>query len=422
MNKQLLIDVIVDQAKVVLPKRLVSRQIYSSLRQYTQSKQVIIISGIRRCGKSTLLQQLRTDQKEKDYYLNFDDDRLCRFSIDDFQMLLEVFIERYGAQSTYYFDEIQNIIGWERFVRRLQDGGATVYLTGSNATMLSKELGTRLTGRYIQIELFPFSFSEYMYFQSKEEAAVSSLTTERKAQIKRLFNAYLKEGGVPGYLTLRDKEYLHFLYESILYRDIIARYSLLKEKALKELVFFLASNLGKPMSYNSVRKMLGLGSPHTVSEYCGYLEDSFLVFFIPRYDVSVKKQIQYNKKSYFIDTAVAQAVGFRFSDDKGRMLENVVFLELKRRGLDIYYHKQKKECDFVIKKGKKIISAIQVAWHLDTEEIKKREFAGLQEAMDMYGLREGTILTEDTHGEELLISGRKRRKVHIVPVWKWLMP
>ena len=396
------------------------REALGLINQHSLSGQVVIISGIRRCGKSTLLQQIRAQQGERDFYLNFDDDRLCQFAVDDFQMLLEIFIEMYGEQKIFYFDEIQNVPGWERFIRRLHDQGAKVYLTGSNATMLSRELGTRLTGRYIQFELFPFSFAEFIYFQSGQAPSAAPLTTEGKAAVKRFFNAYVRDGGIPGYLPLLNKEYLHFLYESILYRDIIARYALLREKSLKELVFFIASNLGKPMSYNALRQMLGLGSARTVSEYCGYLEDSFLAFFVPRYNASIKKQIQYNKKVYFIDTGVAQAVGFRFSEDRGRLLENIVYLGLRRQGHDIYFHKEGQECDFLIKQGTKITTAIQVAVHLDTQAIKDRELQGLQEAMQIYDLREGTILTEDTEDELIIHAGRKQLKVHITPIWKWL--
>lgn len=420
MNISVLKQVILDQQNVYLPDHIIPRDIYQKVSALADTNQIIVISGIRRCGKSTLMQQIRHNATEKDYYLNFDDDRLVKFQVEDFQHLLELFMELFGQQRTMYFDEIQNIPGWERFIRRLHDQGYKIYITGSNATMFSKELGTRLTGRYIQIELYPFSFHEYVNSINPNLLITNNITTAQKAEIKNLFSTFITIGGIPEFIKNKRSEYLHSLYESIIYRDIIARFSI-NEKALRELGFYLASNVGKEITYNSLRSILGLASASTVSDYCGHLEDSFLCFFINRYDFSLKKQIHFAKKIYFIDQALARSIGFRTSEDRGRLLENIVFIELKRRYQEIYFHKQKKECDFLIKEGTKITTVIQVSSNINSEKTMQRELDGLAEAMELYGLNEGYIINEEVDTTKKIEITAKNYVVHLIPLWKWLL-
>lgn len=421
MNKQILKEVILDQRKLEAPEEVVPREIFADLIRFRNSKQALILSGIRRCGKSVLLWLCRKDSPEQDYYINFDDDRLVNFKVEDFQILYELFVEMYGPQNTFYFDEIQNIEHWERFVRRLHEQGKKIYITGSNASMLSAELGTHLTGRNIEINLYPYSFGEYLSMKGEVDIKTGSLNTVEKGVLKSIFNQFLEEGGLPEYINSKLPEYLHNLYQNILYRDIIVRHNIKNHQALKELVYYLASNIAKECSFNSLKKMLGLASATTISDYCGYLEDSFLCFFISRYDYSLKKQIQNPKKVYFIDQALAVAVGFRFSSDVGRLLENIVFLELKRRGHLIYYHQGKKECDFVLKEGTKITSAIQVCVALDDEKTRDREISGLVDAMQEHQLNSGVIVTGDTLSEESVSKDNKIYKINIVPIWSWLL-
>lgn len=421
MDKQTLIDVITDQKKTGLPQHFVPRSLYEKVERLSGMKQILVLAGLRRVGKSTLLQEIRAKNKEFHYYINFDDERLIKFSTEDFQMLLEVFIELYGEQKTFYFDEIQNVKGWERFVRRLHDNGYKVYVTGSNASMFSKELGTHLTGRYVQMELYPFSFHEYVQYKDKDLLSSGPYGTTVKGKLKRLFRSYSMEGGIPEYVRTLEPEYLKSLYESVLYRDILVRYRISQERPIKELVYYLASNLGKEISYNNLKNLIGVGSPTTVSDYCFYLENSFLGFLINGYDRSLKRQIQSHKKLYWVDTALAHTVGFRFSPDRGRALENIVFIELKRRAKEIYFHHGKKECDFILRKGITIEQAIQVSSSLDQPETLQREKEGLIEAMEAYHLREGLILTEDQEKEEIVSMGRRKCRIHIQPVWKWLL-
>ncbi len=415
MDRHELITVIMDQHEYYKNIEYIPRLRNLSIGA---GNEITVISGVRGCGKSTLLQEIRQQNKEADYFLNFDDERLIHFSVDDFQMLHEVFIELFGNQSTFYFDEIQNINGWERFVRRLYDTGNKVYVTGSNASMFSKELGTHLTGRYIQYELFPFSFSEYLEFHHVSFKKEDFFTTKGKSNLKKQFNEYLKWGGFPEYLKNKNRDYLKALYESILYRDVLVRNKLTTERELLELVYYLTGNISRLVSYNRLKNMIGVKNATTVKKYLKYLEDTYLIFLVNKFDYSIKKQIQNPKKVYLIDVGLAQELGFHSTEDKGHLLENVVYLELRRRRNEIYYMKNDFECDFVIRYKNRIVRAIQVAWTINKAETKGREINGLQKVMETFGLKEGYLLTEDTV-EDIQISGGKTIKVR--PVWQWLL-
>lgn len=415
MNKTELKEIILDQnKKQKIEDNLIERDTFAKIESYVKNDFIIVISGIRRCGKSTLLSQIK--DKYPGYYLNFDDERLMNFQLSDFQLLYETFIEVYGEKNIFYFDEIQNVSGWERFARRLHDEKKKVFVSGSNASMLSRELGTRLTGRHLEVNLYPFSFREFLKFNSFILNKNSVYLTSTRAMIKRLFDNYLVDGGFPEYLKDKNKDYLKILYENIIYRDIIVRYNLSNEKNLKELVYLAVNSISKEISFNSIKKTLNLGSSTTVKDYFDYLENSFLVFLVPKFDYSLKKQIYSNKKVYVIDNGLAMYLGFRISNDNGKLLENLVFLELKRRKEEIYYYADKNECDFVLRKGINITQAIQVCYDFN-EENKQREINGLMEALNKFKLKEGFILTYD-QGDEFKI-GNKRIKV--MPVWKWLL-
>jgi predicted AAA+ superfamily ATPase len=417
VERDVLKQVIADQEEYKSPSTFFDRTLTKTLQRFVDDPSIIILSGIRRSGKSTIQRLLQLELAKSDYYLNFDDERLIRFQVEDFQMLLEVFIELFGRQSTFYFDEIQNIEGWERFVRRLYEQGKKIYITGSNARLLSKELGTHLTGRYIQFEVYPLSFQEIMRYKHPEILSKKALSTSDVGMLQHHFSNYLKNGGIPEYVKFEKPEYLRDLFEGILYRDVIARYKLNDEKPIRELAYYLASNIGKEFSYTKLGELVGLKSSHTVVNYCDYLEQCYLYFFLTRYNHSLKKQIRHNKKCYMIDPALIRTVGFRASEDKGRLLENIVFLHLKMQGKEIYFHKEKKECDFVIREGNQIVQAIQVTTNLSTEDLREREVSGLIEAMSSYKLEEGLILTENEQ-ETIEVEGFR---ITIMPIWKWLL-
>ncbi len=363
---------------------------------------VLVVSGIRRCGKSTLMRQLMKKTKNF-YYFNFEDPRVVDFTIDDFQKLDEVFLEEYGKEGYYFFDEIQNVPKWELFVRALLDKKKHVMITGSNASLLSKELGTRLTGRHLRNELFPFSFNEFLKLVNKQPSIKS-------------FEEYFLKGGFPEYLKVGRAEVLQELLNDIIMRDIAVRYKLRNLKTIKEMALYLLTNVGKEFSYNSLKRIFSLGSTNSAISFVSYFEDSYLLFTVPKFDYSLKKQLVNPKKIYSIDSGLSAVTSASFSEDKGKMLENVVFINLRKKHRDIFYFKEKNECDFVIKNGAKISQAAQVCYILN-EDNKERELNGLVEAMEKFNLREGLILTYNQEDEIKL----KDRKIKVLPVFRWLL-
>ena len=414
MDRSALKEIILDQEKREYNKPLIERDIFKRAESHAKDPFIIVISGIRRVGKSTLLQQIR--EKHPGYFLNFDDERLVPFTVADFQQVCEIFIELFGKKDFFYFDEIQNIPQWERFVRRLHDEGKKVFVTGSNASMLSKELGTHLTGRYLELTLYPFSFSEFLKFKKFVLEKHAFYSAEGRVELKKYFDEYILQGGFPEYLETQNADYLRLLYENILFRDIMARYKLPSEKRLHEFVYLITTNIAKEMSFNSIKKTLLMGSPTTVKEYLHYLENSFLLFLVNKFDYSIKKQLYANKKGYSIDTALAIHLGFRSSRDIGKLLENLIFIELKRREKEIYFYAGKNECDFVLKKGDKITQAIQVCYEIH-EGNKQREINGLLETMAELKCEEGIILTHE-QTEEIIVE---KKNIQMIPAWKWLL-
>lgn len=406
------------------PKMYIQRAVEKKLNRLSQNKEIIVLSGIRRCGKSVLLEHVRRIHGSgNDYYFNFEDERLVNFRTEDFEVLHQTLISLYGVQKNFYLDEIQNIPAWELFVRRMYNNGCKIYITGSNANLFSEELGTRLTGRYISLDVYPISFAEFSQYYIPLERV--DFSTTEIGTLKEKYSKYLGFGGIPAYITSQDTEYLHSLYESILYRDIITRYKVGNPEALKKLLFFLASNCGKEVTLSKLLGMINnngkiIKSNTTISDYCSYIENSFMCFFVNRYDDNLKAQQQAPRKVYFVDHVLAKILGFRTSEDRGRTLENIVFVELKRRGHDIFYYNGSKECDFIIREGSRTQQVIQVCIELYDPSTKAREVSGLVEAMDKFSLSEGLIITENEEGEEIVEINGKKYHVVIKPIWKWL--
>ena len=399
-------------------KRLVQNAIPRHLEdEWLSTTEILIITGIRRCGKSVLLQQMRDKLDEKDFFFNFDDERLVNFKLEDFATLQECFFELFGEQHTYYFDEIQNVAGWETFVRRLYNEGNKVVVTGSNARMLSRELGTHLTGRYISVEVYPFSFAEYLQLRQIEPSQKDFYLLSGRSMLLERFRDFLEKGGFPKYLQTESVRYLSSLYESIVFRDVMARNGLTNDKEIQELVFYLASNATKRVTYSSLGKTIGIRHPETIKNYLEYIQQTYIIFQLLKYAPSVKTQMLSPKKVYFIDNALVSRMGFNTTDNVGVKLENVVFIELKRRGYSLFYHADKKECDFLVREGGRITQAYQVMVKMEDEKTRKREIEGLQEAMDAYQLSEGYIITMDEQ-EELVVDGKA---IHVVPAWEWML-
>jgi predicted AAA+ superfamily ATPase len=354
----------------------------------------IIISGLRRVGKSTLLAQLahRLGQ-DKSYYLNFEDDRFLGFQSEDANDLYQILVELFGERKVFVVDEVQNVPDWEHFVRRFMDMGFKFFITGSNASLLSRELGSRLTGRYVDLELFPFSFSEFLRFRQFAVPDLDRLTTVDMARLQQALSEYLQRGGIPDALKYPDLSLLRTLYDDVLYRDIATRYRINEVRALKELAFYLMSNISSLISFNKLKQSLRLGSVNTIKNYIEYLENSWLMFTLNVYDYSVKRQQIASKKIYSIDTGLVSEVGFSFSANTGKLLENVAFLALRRKTKEIYYYTTPAgyEVDFYLPESNQLI---QVAQNMDNPDTQEREVRALLDAMRVLKIPRGLILSD----------------------------
>lgn len=336
-----------------------------------------IITGIRRCGKSTLLLQLLNKNYDDALYLNFDDIRLAGFESSDFVRLQKEIKHR--QQKVLFFDEIQLVEKWEIFINQLLRESYTVFITGSNASLLSRELGTHLTGRHLSIELFPFSFSEYLSFK------------QAKADKNTLLD-YLQTGGMPEYVKNNQVIILTNLVEDIIVRDIAVRHGIRDVTALKQLAVYLITNVARPVSANKLSGIFGIKSTTTMLEYFSFFRDSYLLEFLPQFSYSLKAQARNPKKIYTMDTGFINALSTSFTEDRGRKLENLVYLNLRRKYTDLFFFLGKGECDFVAFSKGKPMEIIQVCYHINDENFD-REYNGLLETMRFFDRKEGVIVT-----------------------------
>ena len=354
----------------------------------------VVISGLRRVGKSTLLAQFAHRLgEERFYYVNFEDDRFLGFHAEDANDLYQILVELFGERKVFIIDEVQNVTGWEHFVRRFMDQRIKFFITGSNASLLSRELGTHLTGRYVPVELFPFSFGEFLRFKGYTIPDLTRLTTVETAQLHQALHEYLRMGGIPEPLKYPELPLLRTLYDDILYRDIATRYRIEEVRALKELAFYLMSNPTSQVSFNKLKEQFRLGSVNTIKNYIEYLENSWLIFTMNVYDYSVKRQQIAAKKVYSIDTGLANAIGFNFSPNTGKLMENAAFLALRRKTHEIYYYTTPAgyEVDFYLPESGQLV---QVAQSMDNPATREREIRALADAMGALGLSSGLILAD----------------------------
>lgn len=403
----------------------VERQVLGLLGAAIDSPQVVVITGLRRVGKSTLLAQIAAKHLQDDYYyVSFEDERLINFQASQFDMMYETLVSLRGEKKIFLLDEVQNIPEWERFVRRFHDQGFKFFVTGSNASLLSRELGTRLTGRSVRVELFPFSFAEYLKFKKKSSTLPKTVTTKQKGILNKLLEEYLATGGIPDALKYPDLDIHQTLYDDVLYRDIATRYKIDNVKSLRELAFYLSSNSASLASFNKIKQHLRLGSVNTVSKYVGYLEESWLIFILNKHAYSVKEQQIASKKIYGVDTGMINSVGFSFSKNTGRLLENLVYLQLRRKNpsqRDLYYLKtsQGHEIDFFLpKKGE----LIQVAQQVAAPDILSREVRSLQGAAQETQqkgkkLKKLLLVQHEPQG----LTEAQDLGVEVVPLYRWLL-
>lgn len=360
-----------------------------------------IITGIRRCGKSTLVEQLMQRYAEESLYVNFDTPALFGFSIDDFKTLDDEITQ--SGVHYLFFDEIQVVKGWETYVRSKIDTHNKVVVTGSNASMLSRELGTRMTGRHVSHRLMPFSYTEFLGYKQLKPNEES-------------LSQYMKLGGFPAYLQTQRKELLSDLTIDVLYRDILVRYGIRDEMSLKSLMTFLMGNVGNLVTGNKLTQTIRVKSSKTVLDYMTYMENAYLLFSIPRFSYSYRSQLVNPKKVYCVDLALQSILSPSFSDDSGHRLENLVFLELYRGGYEIYYYNENgHECDFVVCRNQKPEMLIQVCEEISVDN-QDREYGGLIDAMKSLNVDRGIILTMNQI-DSIYIEGFA---IPTIPVWKWI--
>jgi uncharacterized protein len=382
------------------------------------SGKIVTLVGSRRAGKTYLMYQLMQQIKDRTniIYINFEDERL-QLSASELQVVIDAYLELYPNKKNPYifFDEIQEIDGWEKFVRRVYDTiSHHVYITGSSAKLLSREIATSLRGRTITYEVYPLSFQEFLRFKG---IVTDSNSTKGKATLRKMFDVYLQRGGFPETVTMEEEVYRRTItnyFEVMLYRDIVERHDITNVLPLKRLLKRIIGNIARDLSihkiFNDLKSQGIKVSKDSLYKYLEYAEDAFMVFTLNNFSESVSQQGA--KKSYSIDTGMSSLLSFTLSQDLGRLLENIVFLELKRRGKDIFFYRDKHECDFVIKEKERISKAVQVCYELD-EQNKEREIEGLRTAMARFHLKKGIIITRDqreTFGN-----------IEIVPVWTWLL-
>ncbi len=411
-----------------LPK-LISRKIQLP----TNSNKIVSVIGARRCGKTYLLFEtiqkliLQGIPKENILFLNFEDERL-QLKTEELDLIMQAWREMHPnadlSDHYFFFDEIQNITGWEKFIRRLYDNETkNIFVSGSNAVFLATEIATSLRGRTLPYEVYPFSFQEYLHFRHLSNNYVSEVN---KAVIINEFNNYLMQGGFPetiGLNELRQTEILRTFYYVMLYKDLIERYQITSIPVMKYFIEKLADNSTKHFSINKIYNELrsqGLKlDKNLLYQFIVYIENIYLAFHIQRYDYSFSARSKSDKKAYFIDNGLLNTLTNRFTDDKGKLLENAVFLFLKSTYGNLYennifYFKDKTECDFVVFAHNKAKYCIQVSYDVSQTKTLDREINGLLNALNFFNLNIGYIITDEQEND--LAIGEK--KIRIIPAYK----
>jgi uncharacterized protein len=389
------------------------------IKDFIKSKQIKVAMGVRRCGKSFLFNLALRDSIFG--YANFDDEILVNTEPNK---LLTSLIELYGDNlKTIFLDEIQNMDKWELFVNRLYRGGYNVFITGSNSKLLSADLATALTGRHLSIELFPFSFREYIKFIKLNY----DQSTRSTGLIKHSLNNYIENGGFPQIIVEKEnpKLYLTQLYNNIVERDILIKNNIKYRSTFKEIALTVISNPSRYISYNGIKKNFGLGSNHTAKNYFDYLTKAYLIFQVSKFSPKPKEIEKSDKKIYAIDTGMVKNISSGSSEDKGRIMENVVAIDLMRRKsywsnrMNFYYYKDssQREVDFLIKDGLDVKQLIQVTYSSSKSDLQKREIGAIVSASHNLKCNDLLIITWDYEGSEK-IDGKM---VKFIPLWKWLL-
>lgn len=391
---------------------------------------IITIMGVRRCGKTHLLFSLinkpgKKIDRRNIVYINFEDDRLFPLQSEDLATLIDAYYELYPDKKNekvfLFFDEIQDVKGWEKFVRRIYDTeNCAIFITGSSSKFLSKEIASSLRGRTLSYEVFPLSFKEFLRFKNIE---IDMYSSRSAARIKNALNEYLIKGGFPEVVNYDQELFTRTLQEYIdliMYRDILERFNITNTFLFKYLIKFCFTNVSTLISFNKLYndfRSQGLHlSRNTIYEYVSYLEDAYALFTVPVYSTSVRGEWRNPRKIYSVDIGFKSVIEYAALKDIGRVYENLVFLELRRKHMNIRYIKQKQEVDFYfVSEGKG--SLINVCYDLNEPSTREREIRGLLEAMESHTIKRALIITNEVE-EQIEVNDRV---IDIVPLWKWLL-
>ncbi len=423
IREDLLREIILDQQALIKPSpEYVEREAIKKVSPLLRLKHITVITGPRRAGKSVFLSQIINKFYGLDevFYLNLDDERLFSLTVEDMQTVMDTFKYLFGRKGVIFLDEIQNLEGWERFISRLYNEGYKIFITGSNAKLLSSELSTHLTGRYMEIEIFPFSFREFLNFHhvriiDKKELYKSDV----KVKVRKLFDDFLQIGGFPEAVKYKEPEILRTLFSDVITKDVVLRYNIREVKTIKEIAHFLLINSANEFSYNRIKNIYSLGSIHTVKNYIGYLSSTYLFFELPRFSFSLKEMQTKVKKIYSIDNGFITSLSIGASRDIGKLYENLVFTELRRQKKEIFYYKDKnnKEVDFIVKEGSEVKECIQVCYDVSDQETLKREISSLLSCLEKFNLKKGLILTENVED----VQEVKGKRILFLPAYRWVV-
>ena len=401
---------------------IVREKYLSKIIKYARTGEITVLNGVRRSGKTTLLHQTieymtaHGKNPRSILFVNCDDPHLhSRYSLED---ILEAYRrEIYGGEGiTLVFDEIQSIDGWQRQIKAWYDlKKYTIIISGSTSSLLTSDLASLISGRYLKITVYPLDFAEYLMFKGvnipKDRLEMRAARFEL---IENLRN-YMNEGGFPAVVSMRDeelkKEFINGYYNTIIYRDIERIHEIRNPKVLHDLIEYLLANTALPFSYGKIAKMLD-SDVSTVKDYIEYAQEAYLICELRSFSYSLKVQNTGPKKIYAIDGGLRNAVSFRFSEDAGRLAENLVYLSLLRSGFEPYFRKNKNEVDFVVKHGDYTLSAINVCY---SDDIPERETKGLTEFdADFAGkVNRKVIITKDLEKEE--------EGILYIPLYRWLL-
>lgn len=377
----------------VLQADIFSREINPFLKEQYLKQVPLVLHGLRRSGKTYLMYSLMKETPGA-VYINFEDERFSGYGSEILDELYSIYIGTYNPERPVMFlDEVQNIAGWEKFVNRLSSKVKFV-VSGSNATLMSSEYSSALTGRHIPVRIYPLSFSEYLTASGLLNPDPD--ITETRARIRAMLADYIEFGGFPQASLMKDKFLLKSTFDSIIFRDVIPRFSIQNPAGIVALARYLISNPGKPVSFRKLTPVANVKHEDTVKSYVEYLEKAYLFNILPRFDYSIRKQAVNLKKIYPADTSFTRHSGNLFSEDRGRLLETVVSNELRRRDNDLFYWKdiRDREVDFIVCEGLRPVSLIQVCERIEDEKVMKRETTALLLAAEELNVKDLILLTE----------------------------